>query len=288
MFLVFVPFRPLCLYLNIFYVYAHNFCAYVFVLIFSFLEVVFMLKIISVLLIFVVTVISGFYPFFSKQRSTKPLSFPRAESLSAGVFLGAALIHMLADASSSFNDLHFDYPVAFLLAGITFLLLLLLEHIGREIYEHKRSSSTAFALLSVLMLSVHSFLAGAALGLSMSTSITIMLLIAILGHKWAASFALSVQINKSQMSFRLGMLVFLVFALMVPLGVVCGAAATHFLSQLPWLVPVFSSLAAGTFLYLGSLHGLEQSILVKSCCNLSIFSFVIIGFAIMALVAVWL
>jgi zinc transporter ZupT len=244
------------------------------------------IKIISLLLILSITLVAGFYPFFKKLKTKQSHAFPIGESLAAGVFLGAGLIHMLGDAAQDFDHLHFDYPIAFLLAGTTFLLLLLLEHIGREMYK-KRGASNGFAILATLMLSIHSFLAGAALGLSGSFSVVILILLAILAHKWAASFALSVQINKSQLNFKAGAALFAIFSLMVPLGILCGASATHALANYPLIAPIFSSLAAGTFLYLGTLHGLERAVLVKKCCNLKQYSFVMLGFIIMAVVAIW-
>lgn len=38
---------------------------------------------------------------------------------------------------------------------------------------------------------------------------------------------------------------------------------------------------------MGTLHGLERSILIKDCCNTKQYTFVIIGFALMAIVAIW-
>jgi solute carrier family 39 (zinc transporter), member 1/2/3 len=112
-------------------------------------------------------------------------------------------------------------------------------------------------------------------------------LLAILAHKWAASFALAVQINKSKLSFRVGVVLFLLFSLMAPMGILAGQMAAQKLQHYTLLSPIFMSLAAGTFLYLGSLHGLEKSVMVKQCCNLKMFSFVILGFAIMALLALY-
>ena len=245
------------------------------------------LKVASIALIFLVTLIAGFYPFFKKLQSKQGHTFPIAESIAAGVFLGAGLMHMLGDASQGFYALHFSYPYAFLLAGAMFLLLLLLEHVGREIYHKQGEASSWFAILAVIMLSVHSFLAGAALGLSENLSVFLVILLAILAHKWAASLALAVRINQSSLSFKTGAVLFVIFALMLPLGAFTGAAVTGPLNNNPLLEPVFGSLAAGTFLYLGTLHGLERAVLVKQCCDLNRFVFVIIGFAIMAIVAIW-
>ena len=246
-----------------------------------------MFKIVSLLLILTTTLLSGFYPFFKKFTTKQEQNFPIAEALAAGVFLSVALIHMLGSASDNFYRLNYHYPFAFLLAGVTFLFLLLLEHIGREIVAHKGDSSGAFAILATIMLSVHAFLMGAALGLSASLSIGMLILFAILAHKWAESFSLAIQINKSHFSFKNNMILFCAFSMMTPLGIALGATATTALSSYPLLEPIFSSMAAGTFLYLGTLHGLENATLVKQCCDLKRFYFVILGFAIMAVVAIW-
>src|SRR3990167_2593815 len=244
-------------------------------------------QLISILLILSITLLSGFYPFFKKFTSDREQSFPIAEALAAGVFLSVALIHMLGTASDAFYHLSYRYPFAFLLAGVMFLFLLLLEHIGREIVTHEGDSSGAFAILATLMLSVHAFLMGMALGLSDSLSVAVVVLLAIMAHKWAESFSLAIQINKSHFRFGINMLLFVIFALMTPLGIVLGAGASTMLGNYPLLEPIFSSLAAGTFLYLGTLHGLENATLVKNCCDLKRFYFVILGFAIMAVVAIW-
>lgn len=245
------------------------------------------IKAISCLLVLAVAFISGIYPFMKRLKDQSGHGFPIGESLAAGVFLGAGLMHMLGDSAQEFASKGFDYPFPFLLAGTTFLLLLFIEHVSREVYEHRSASSPTFAVLAVVMLSIHSFLAGAALGLSDSISVVIILLLAIVAHKWAASFSLAVQINKSSINMRLGFILFLVFAVMTPLGILFGSDITNHFSKYPLLEPIFSALAAGTFLYLGTLHGLKHSVLIEKCCDLKRFNFVIIGFAIMAIVAIW-
>ena len=246
----------------------------------------FVFNVVSILLILSITLVSGLYPFFKKKVSGGEQNFPSSESLAAGIFLGASLIHMLGDASNAFYHHSLHYPLAFLLAGIMFLFLLLLEHIGREMVAH-HGSSNAFAILAVLMLSIHAFLMGAALGLSVSLSVAIVILLAILAHKWAESFALAIQINKSSFSHKINIILFLVFSVMTPLGILLGASATAALNYHPLLAPIFSSLAAGTFLYLGTLHGLEKATLITQCCDLRRFFFVILGFSIMAVVAIF-
>lgn len=244
-------------------------------------------KLLTLLAILLMTLVSGFYPFFHKWKTSEVKAFPISESLAAGIFLSVSLIHMLGAASDGFYQLNVKYPMAFLLAGCMFLFLLWLEHIGRELNARQGDSSGAFAILATIMLSVHAFLMGTALGLVDKLSVAVVIFFAILAHKWAESFSLAIQIHKSPFSTKKNIALFGFFALMTPLGILLGASAETFFGNYPMLPPIFSSLAAGTFLYLGTLHGLEKATLIRQCCDLKRFYFVILGFAIMAVVAIW-
>ncbi len=245
------------------------------------------LKFFCILLILLSTAIAAFIPFFKRIKSDKGCDFPVGEALASGIFLGAGLIHMLSDASNEFKEQGYTYPLAFLLAGSTFLFLLWFEHIGRHMYEHKHDDSVGFTYLSVAILAIHSFLEGTALGFSDSLSLMLVILIAIMAHKWAASFALAVQLNKSTLSLKSSFMLFVIFALMTPIGILSGTATMRHIREFPLLEPVFISLAAGTFLYLGTLHGLKRAVMIEKCCNLKHFSFVVLGFIIMVIVALW-
>ena len=112
-----------------------------------------------------------------------------------------------------------------------------------------------------------------------------MLFLAIITHKWAESFAIAVQLNKSSLTTKKSIGFFLVFALMSPLGIFIGWYLEHGVETHTLIDPVLIAVSAGTFLYLGTLHGLERCVMVQRCCNLRDFSFVIIGFLLMASVA---
>ncbi|CAA0091206.1 Uncharacterised protein [BD1-7 clade bacterium] len=243
------------------------------------------IKIIAVLLIFLSTLIAGYIPFRQRIHAPDNVEFPRGEALACGVFLGVGLIHMLGDSANQFQAIGSRYPWAFMLAGSAFLLLLLMEHIGRDCHVDKRSNVVVY--LTMTILSLHSFLAGTALGFSDIYSVMLLIILALLVHKWAAGFALAIKINQSRMSTRWGLALFLTFALMTPMGVLVGASISSSMTVSPWVEPTFISLASGTFLYLGTLHGLGQAVLVEKCCNLKNFGFVVLGFMLMALVAVW-
>ncbi len=245
-----------------------------------------LIKLLSAIAILIVASISGYLPFHRKMKSPTGYDFPRGEALACGIFLGAGLIHMLGDANRGFEHLGAHYPVAFLIAGISFLLLLLLEHLGTEISTHEGKNARSLAFIAFVMLSIHSLVAGIALGTSVVFDTTLLILVAILAHKWAAGFSLAVQLNKSNQRARYNICLFAVFAIMTPLGILLGNSLLHSPPQHNYIEPVFQAIAAGTFLYIGTLHGLTRSVMIERCCNLREFCFVIIGFALMALVAI--
>lgn len=246
------------------------------------------LKLIFALAIVIVIILAGWYPFKKRlHQQNEHIDFPIGETLATGIFLGAALMHMLPDANHLFNEMGYHYPFAYIITGIVFLLFLWFEHLGKELYHHHDANHPAFAILAWAMLSIHSLMLGAALGLNSNNSLIIMLFLAIITHKWAESFSIAVQLNKTTLNFSKRLAFFLSFSLMTPIGIFIGwyfgrGIETHSLFD-----PILIAASAGTFLYLGTLHGLEKCVMVEKCCNLSNFSFVIIGFLLMAAVAIY-
>lgn len=245
------------------------------------------LKIIFALVTFLVIIIAGWYPFKKRATSDHHVDFPIGETLATGVFLGAAILHMLPEANTLFVERGFQYPLAYIITGAVFLFFLWFEHLGKELYHHKNASHPAFAILAWAMLSIHSIMLGAALGLNQNNSMIIMLFLAIITHKWAESFAIAVQLTKSSLTRWQALIFFFTFSLMTPFGILLGWYFGHGVETNSLFDPILIAASAGTFLYLGTLHGLERCVMVERCCNLSDFSFVIIGFALMGAVAVY-
>ena len=243
------------------------------------------LKLFFALSILVVILLAGWYPFKKRLRKEEHFDFPVGETLATGVFLGAALLHMMPESNALFHTMGYHYPFAYLITGSIFLLFLWLEHVGKELYHHHDTTHPAFAILAWLMLSIHSLVLGTALGFSHEYSLVIMLFLAIITHKWAESFAIAIQLNKSALTSGKSITLFLLFALMTPLGIFIGWFCGHGVETNSLFDPILIAVSAGTFLYLGTLHGLERCVMVERCCNLRDFSFVIIGFLLMASVA---
>lgn len=236
--------------------------------------------------ILLIAVMGGSYPLSKRKKEhDDPHALAFGETLSTGVFLGAALLHMLPEAHAHFHALGYTYPFAFLIAGGVFLFFLWFEHLGEAWYQQKNRTQSAFALLALVMLSLHSLMSGAALGLNKNQAMMTVIFLAIIAHKWAESFAMAAQLVKSGLSRSVIWFSFGLFCVMTPLGVLAGNLLEHLPGHDAALTPALVAASAGTFLYLGTLHGLDRCVLVARCCHLRDFTFVILGFLLMGVVA---
>jgi len=118
--------------------------------------------------------------------------------------------------------------------------------------EQKAKSSscpnmTPFILM--IALSIHSIFEGLALGLEDSISGTVNMIIAICIHKGAASLSLGISLVKTfPDNFKLCRWLVFTFSCATPLGVLLGMAVKN-AGEIYSVV--FSSLAAGSFVYIG-------------------------------------
>ena len=160
-----------------------------------------------------------------------------------GIFIGAGLIHTLADSAGLFTELYpdLDFPVWAALAGLAIVLLMWIDK-----STHRGSNGSVGGATLFLVLSIHSLLAGMALGVEAHPAQAIAILIAIVAHKGSAAFALGLRSTDTHYWRRMT-----TFALMTPIGVVLGTAITFLLQSQSEqrFEAVFDAIAAGTFLY---------------------------------------
>lgn len=194
-------------------------------------------------------------------------------AFAAGIFLAIGLVHMLADANDSWSDdLGYGYPMAFTLAGSAFALILLLEHVvvatGGTAHEatvvtslHERPEVYPYAL--IVALSVHSILAGMALGAQDRLGNIMIIFAAIIAHKSSAAFALGVSFVRGGLDHALAMRLMTAFTLTTPVGVVLGTAISGALDGRTELYfdSTFTALAAGTFVYIASVDLIREEFL---------------------------
>lgn len=250
------------------------------------------LKLISSVVIFVSGLIGGLLPLRldDSERSRRLLSL--GNGFSGGIFLGAGLIHMLGDAQRGFASITDTYPFAFLIAGGGFLAILFLEMValqGREdVGAMSGGKNAIYPFLLTIVLSVHSLIAGTALGLEGSIAASLALLVAIIAHKGSAAFALGVSLRSARFPRRRLITTVAMFSCMTPIGVLTGLAFSRALSGQTAVIleAVFDALAAGTFVYVAVLDIIDESFAEKVDLGIK-FALLTAGFLGMALLAVW-
>ena len=193
-----------------------------------------------------------------------------ANAFAAGIFLGTGLLHFGVEARQSWAALGSSYPLAELLALVAFLSLLFIEHVALSdsahaaVHAHSggshHSHDAVFGKdLGVLVaLSLHSFLAGLALGVAGTVTRASLAATAILAHKLTEGFALGTVFEGDADPGRVRWAGW-VFALATPLGILLGALALlPFSGDSGLFAPMVASLAAGTFLYIGAFDLLQD------------------------------
>jgi solute carrier family 39 (zinc transporter), member 1/2/3 len=249
------------------------------------------IQIIAALFIWIVSITGGLSAIFLYKKFGHGHNVLQiAEAFAGGIFLGAALFHMLPDAE---NALHLaftkeSYPLANLICAGGFCLLLFLEQIVHHFQQvRQRHSINLVPLLLTFLISIHALSEGIALGVNQKIASILIIFVAITVHKGSEGFAVGTQLNRGSLQLGSVISLFLFFSLMSPLGVSLGIFAHHALygktSEL--LTGIFNAFAAGTFLYLATLHKLHHQHHTHS--QLSEFFATLMGLGIMAGVAVW-
>ncbi len=199
------------------------------------------------------------------------------DTFAGGVLAGAGLVHLLSGGADGFRSLAIglNYPLAFVLAGAGFLLILLIEgvivadpdpsasplHCGSRGASHEigpqayTAGSHPFVFVLLLVLSVHSIIVGMALGAQSSPAMALIVFIAIMAHKSMAGFALGVSYRRAGSSLWRACPVAIFFSSMSPVGILAATSVDALVSSgaRQWFEAVFDSVGAGTFLYIATL-----------------------------------
>ena len=254
-------------------------------------------KLIAIIAIAAVGLAGGWFALWAERKGGAETFFSLGSAFAAGVFMGAGLIHLLGDAVQGFNKAWpgLDYPLAFLLAGASCVLILWLEKVllaAGPPSEHGAPPAAAGRVASytvLIVLSTHSILAGIALGAEGTVLGSLAIFAAIIAHKGSAAFALAVDLRRGGIERGpIGKWV-LIFSLMTPLGVVLGllfkAASSGTGGR--GLEAVFDALAAGTFIYIAALDIMAEEFSTRRRLGAK-FGLVCAGLGLMALIAVWM
>lgn len=246
-------------------------------------------KSIAALLIFLTSVGIASYPLKSRHAPKQSETAELGEALASGIFLGAAFFHMLPDAIRTFDHLYNNLflPLPEIICVLGFLLLLFLERLSLT-YSNPQSTSSVPYILALILI-IHALTEGAALGIGSTFSESMMLFIAIIAHKGSESFALCVILLKHQLSFKRVLSIIIFFALMTPLGIGLGATINEFTfaREGELISAIFNAFAAGTFLYISTLHHIHFHKHAKDTQGLLEFASLVIGTVAMGVISLW-
>jgi len=156
--------------------------------------------------------------------------------------------------------------------------------------DQQQKSIKTIPLVMVTLLSFHSFIAGLALGASSSTSSVILVLIAIVAHKWAEALAICYEFEVHDIDRDESLRMLGIYSCMTPVGIIIAALTTGFLEdeQLELVIQsVIISFTTGVFLFAGlghlshaDMYRGEHRLLYRA---LSLFA----GLALMLTVSFW-
>lgn len=243
-------------------------------------------KTLACLLIFLTSMATVIVPLKKRELLKHTESLGWGEALASGIFLGAAFFHLLPDAINDFHKLNhaLNYPVPEVICVGSFLLMLLLE---RLTFFNRQYQSVPYVL--TLILTVHATIEGAALGITATFTESFMLFFAIIAHKGSESFALCITLIKHQLSFFrvVGIVVF--FSCVTPLGILLGAAINSYsvADHGTFVSGVFNAFAAGTFLYIATLHHFHSHHHEEEAHGIVELACLAAGAITMGIIAIW-
>lgn len=247
-------------------------------------------KLIAGILIFITSVIAVIYPIKMRAHPEHHPILELGDAFASGIFLGAALFHMLPDAIGEFSNFFpaIHYPAAEYLCACGFLVLLFLERLAKCVPQMKEAKQVMPYMVALILI-IHSLIEGGVLGINTTMTTAFILFVAIIAHKSSESFALAVVLNRSHISFKKILMIVSIFSLMTPLGIVLGTTMSSFLqyqSGMLWTAG-FNAFAAGTFLYMSTLHHINHHERRHEAENLLEFLFLFLGLGVMGLLAWW-
>lgn len=212
------------------------------------------------------------------------------DAFASGVFLGAALFHMLPEASHEFHDflepMHF--PLAEVICACGFVLLLFLERLSLN--SQRINHKLAIPFVAAVTLIIHSLIEGAALGVNTELATASVLFLAIFAHKASESFALSMMLCRgNHLSSKQLFWIIGIFSLMTPIGIALGTGINSLLQfkHGEIITAGFNAFAAGTFLYMSTLHHINHHQSHHAEYNLLGFLSLLAGLVLMGVIGLW-
>ena len=225
----------------------------------------FAIKVVAVVAIVAAGVVGGVIPLLADRHEGIHRVLSLGNALAGGIFLGIGFIRLLPAAGDALAT-EVAYPLAPTLAAVGVVVLLLID---RVVFEATRRVGSAqgvgtrqpvYPVVLLGVLSIHSVIAGIALGLEPELAAFLLLTLGILFHKGSAAFALTASVNASGAERSRVHSVLTTFVVMTPVGIVIGMAVSGLLEgrTATLVAGSFNALAAGTFIYVAILDVIDS------------------------------
>ncbi|CAN6336658.1 unnamed protein product [Urochloa humidicola] len=281
-------------------------------------------KVWCLVILFVFTFAGGVSPYFYRWNEAFLLL---GTQFAAGIFLGTALMHFLADSATTFHGLTRNhYPFAYMLACVGFLLTMLADCAIAAVTKRSRAadrdtrvnadeagedgqqqhgkdhhpmlvrtSSFEDAILLIFALCFHSVFEGIAIGVSATKSDAWRNLWTIGLHKIFAAVAMGIALLRMipKRPFLMTVVYSVAFAASSPVGVGIGIGidATTEGRAADWTYAIAMGFATGVFIYVAINHliakGYRPQEPTRADRPLPKFLAVLLGIAVMAVVMIW-
>lgn len=234
-------------------------------------------KFLAALAILAVAVLGGLIPLLAARGSGNQRFFSLGNAFAGGLFLGVGFMHLLPEGFRQLNAI--EYPLGALMAGLGFAVLLLIDRVmvserhmpedgplhycGGCVTDNSCAGRSAYAYMLLMLLSIHSVIAGVSLGLEAHVMAIMVVLLGILCHKGSAAFALMVSAHGAELKEGAQWTLLATFAAMTPIGVLIGMFAANAFENdatTNLVTGVFNTLAAGTFIYVAIFHIIDTEL----------------------------
>ncbi len=190
----------------------------------------------------------------------------------AGVFLGAVFFHLIPETIAAQPDLSglsggqtgglTDVLTNFMILNgfmvVLFVERVLVRHRHHDCDDEAEHRHQVVGLSAFIGLSIHSLMAGFALGASfVAPRMALVIFLAIVSHKSVAAFSLATVFRLSNIPLKRALLMLAAFALCTPVGALLSLPLVHTLSEIHITIP--TALAAGTFIYVATMDLLPEA-----------------------------
>ncbi|MDR3490637.1 MAG: ZIP family metal transporter [Gammaproteobacteria bacterium] len=246
-------------------------------------------KAIAGLLIFITSIVAVIYPLKSRIHPAHNGVLELGDAFASGIFLGAALFHMIPDANLEFTQILglTKYPLSEFFCAAGFLLLLFFERLSENTGDHSTGKTISYIFAAIII--IHSLIEGTVLGINTTFATASIIFLAIIAHKGSESFALAITLNQSKLAIRPTLILIAIFSLMTPLGIALGTTLTLFLQYKTGglLAAGFTAFASGTFLYMSTLHHINHHKRAHEGEGMKEFGALVTGLSVMAVLGIW-